>query len=540
MILRKPYAFLIKYFKLIHAILFLGILYVTIKNINLSVFFGNYISNNKEVSLYENLASSYVNSVLIIILLSIILLSGVVLYLMKYKKKPILFYAVNLVIYTITLLMFFYASSFFYDAQFTPPDLRFTKILRDVYFTMIFVHVGTLILSFIRMTGFDIKKFDFQKDVMDFDMSSEDREEFEFELNIDTEDLKAKIRKNLRILKYNYKENKLIFLGVFGLIGIILLSIVFDFIFNRERIYKEGQSFTTNSYKIEVLDSYKTFNDARGTEVSSSNFYVILKLKYKNISGRIIEKINLSNIKLKVDDFYMVEPNTLLNNRFGEFGETYYSQSLDNNEERIFTIIYEVNKDSYNKNLSLKYLYNVLYENNEVSYKYRTVKLKPKTFDKIENISTKKLGEEFVFEDSVLGNTKLKVNNVKINQNFMYKAKYCDDNKCITKFDTIVPSFSNKYELSVMRIDYNLVFDKNYLGNNYRNNKFFEKFGNIRFTIDGKEYNHRIELKDITPFLTDGYAFVEVRSRINEAEKILLDLVIRDKVYTYIIKEKTT
>lgn len=537
MILRKPYAFLIKYFKLIHMILFAGILYVLFKSINLSIFFGNYITNYQGVPLYEDYSGAYTSTSVILVLIVIILISAVVLYLMKHKNKPIIFYVFNLIVYIIVLLLFFYASNFLYDLQFDVPDLRFTKILRDIYFTLVFVQIGSLILSFVRMTGFDIKKFDFQKDLMDFELSSEDREEFEFQLNIDTEDIKAKIRKRLRILKYNYKENKLLFFIFFAVVGIVFLSIILDFILGREKIYKEGTSFKTSAYKIEVLNSYKTYTKNLNDKLKSDKFYLIIKLNYENISGFDIESINMENAKVKLDEFYMVTPNKLLNDDFPEFGENYYNQSIKNGEKRIFTLVYEIDKKYYDsRSIYLRYLYDIEYKDSEMDFKYRTVKLKPSEFNNPKVIEEKKLGEEIIFKDSLLGNTKLNIRNIRIEQNFLYKAKYCVNNDCITRYDSIVPNFNSTYDLSVMRIDYDLSFDRKYLGNRYKNNKFFEDHGSIRFVIKGKEYQHKINLKDITPLPTLNYAFLEVRTRLKEAEKIYLDINVRNRIYTYIIK----
>ena len=45
-------------------------------------------------------------------------------------------------------------------------------------------------------------------------------------------------------------------------------------------------------------------------------------------------------------------------------------------------------------------------------------------------------------------------------------------------------------------------------------------------------------MKDVTPYPTENYAYLEVREKIVDAEEIYLDFTIRDKKYTYIIKEQ--
>ena len=68
-------------------------------------------------------------------------------------------------------------------------------------------------------------------------------------------------------------------------------------------------------------------------------------------------------------------------------------------------------------------------------------------------------------------------------------------------------------------------------------NDIISKYGSIRFTINGKEYNNRVELTNVTPFPTGKYVFIEVREKLKKAEKIYLDLTIRGKVYTIVIKD---
>ena len=51
MVLRRPYAFLIKYFKLIHIILFILFAYITFKANNIVTFFKDYILYNGSVGI---------------------------------------------------------------------------------------------------------------------------------------------------------------------------------------------------------------------------------------------------------------------------------------------------------------------------------------------------------------------------------------------------------------------------------------------------------------------------------------------------------
>lgn len=537
MILRKPYAFLIKYFRLIHFIIALFMSYIMICTWNVLDFFNNYISSGQVVSTFEDISAKYVSSLFLIVVSFVIVVLAVILYLMKHKKKPSFYYIFSLICYSVLLVLLLFSSNFIYELQFYTPDLRITKLLRDVYLALFLLQIFNIVIPFVRAIGFDIKKFDFRKDIMDFEVSSADNEEFEFELGIDTEDIRAKVRKKIRFFKYYYKENKVIFFGAFIICAVVIVINVANYINSKETIYKEQEFFDTRMLQITVLDSYKTSLDYKGNEVNSNYFYVILKLRYKNKTNDDFEII-VDNARLGYDKYESVTPTKLVYNKFVEFGVPYYSQILKGGETRDFILVYEVKKEYYNSDFMLKYLYNTEIVNNQIDYKYRNVILAPEEVDDFaENATvTKKLGEELTFTDSLLGETKLTINNIDISNKYTYNVKYCKNGDCSNLHNFLQPTVGGTYELTLMRINYKLSYD-NRLGQGYSISSFIEKFGSIRFVVNGKEYEHKIDLKDVTPYPTNGYVYLEVRERLNKAEAIYLDFTIRDKKYTYVIKE---
>ena len=76
MILRRPYAFLIKHFRFIHLILFSLMVYITVMANNILKFFTEYITNNGNI---EVIAANYINSFIIISILLIIILVFIVM-----------------------------------------------------------------------------------------------------------------------------------------------------------------------------------------------------------------------------------------------------------------------------------------------------------------------------------------------------------------------------------------------------------------------------------------------------------------------------
>ena len=539
MILRKPYAFLIKHFKLIHFIIFVCMIYILFKTWNIVDFLSGYISNGQVISTFEDISSIYVSNMLLISVIFLILILAVVLYLMKHKKKPSLYYILSLCIYSILIFLLFFASSFIYNLQFTTPDLRITKLIRDIFLLLFGAQALLPIISFVRAIGFDFKKFDFKKDIMELNISAEDNEEFEFELNLDTEDIKAKIRKKFRYFKYYYKENKIIFYVIFGVVTVIIGINTYDYFSSREHIFTQQEYFETNSFQINVIDSYKTNLDTKGKKINSKNFYVILKMRYKNKTNNDLT-ININNAILSYSEFNSTKPTKLVYNKLSEFGVPYYTQKLKGKELRDFIFVYEVPIEYYDSDFKLKYLYGTETINNQLEYKYSTVDLDVYDFKKMgsELVDTKNLGEELVFTNSILGNTKITINEIDFSNKYLYNVIVCKQNGCSKNSKFVTPSTNYTYDLTLMKVKYELEYD-NRLGSGYSISDFIAKFGKIRFVIDDKEYEHKLELKDVTPHYTNKYAFIEVRSKIKNADKIYLDFIIRDKKYTYVIYDKT-
>jgi hypothetical protein len=92
-----------------------------------------------------------------------------------------------------------------------------------------------------------------------------------------------------------------------------------------------------------------------------------------------------------------------------------------------------------------------------------------------------------------------------------------------------------------MRLNYEIKYDYDTLGKNYSVNDFLARFARIRYVIDGikdnNSLNHNISIEDLTTIYTNKVSFIEVKNVLKRADIIYLDFVIKDKVYTYKIKD---
>ena len=105
MILKKPYAFLIKNFRLIHLILAVPMIYLAVKSTAIVNFFNDYVINNYSLTVFGDLSSIYVNSLMYLSVIFILISILAVYLLFKYKQKPTKQYIAIIVYYLILFVV---------------------------------------------------------------------------------------------------------------------------------------------------------------------------------------------------------------------------------------------------------------------------------------------------------------------------------------------------------------------------------------------------------------------------------------------------
>ncbi len=360
MILRRPYAFLIKHFRFIHLIIFSFLVYITIKAKNINAFFKEYIRVNGNI---EVISSNYITPLIFVSVLFIIIFSLIIFFLMRYKKKPRLLYIFFIGVGIVSLILTIYLYTNIRLLETTSMSGREIRLLRDISqfnYWMLFI---TCIPAIIRGLGFDIKKFGFSKDIAELKLEKEDNEEVEVNVDLSSDNLKRSGRKTLRELKYYYIENKL-FINI--ILGIIILILIFLFPFNRyvvNRNLSEGEILNTSYFNIKVNESY--LSDYR--RVSKKNSYLIIKF---SIIGKIPKySLDLDEIVLEGKNNNYI-PSLKFYYYFENLGVGYRKEVLDTNEYHDYILIYNINSEDKEELFYLTYL------NEE-----QKIKLSPKNLD---------------------------------------------------------------------------------------------------------------------------------------------------------------
>ena len=188
MIIRKPYAFLIKNFRKIHVFLLLLCGYIYYKNMQTRSFVSDFLQLGS-YDAYNEPITDYASYLAIFFLIITIILSGVLVIVLRHKKKPWKLYLIPVLSYTFLLIVFLITIALFSSYE-TGSGSTGIRAVNDLLFMATLPQYVVIIIWLIRIFGIDLNKFDFKSDQEYLELSSEDREEIEISVNIDKESFK--------------------------------------------------------------------------------------------------------------------------------------------------------------------------------------------------------------------------------------------------------------------------------------------------------------------------------------------------------------
>lgn len=526
MILRKPYKFLIKHFRFIHLILALLSTYLLTKTYSLWNFFKEYVNSSSPI-VPSGTSNEYFSGSMILACILVVVGSIIILVLMRMKKKPVIYYIVSIISYLLIIFVYIYDINSIKQLEVSALDMRIIGLLRDFTQISFIIQVITTIVFYIRAVGFNIKKFDFVSDLK-LETDEKDNEEFEFELTFNKDKAKRNFKKRIRNLRINYLENKFI-INVFSLIVILVITGLFllnKFVFNK--VYKEGHVFNVSNYSLQITDSYITNTDYKNDKISD-NYLVIVKFnitKYSNIKDKV--KFNKAGVLLNVGKVHF-NPITKYSDLLLDFGTTYTSQNIVP-ESQEFILVFEVPEKYKNKKMILSY------DDTFDSYK---IKLSPEKFNKKEEINKVELNKKITIKNTIFDNLSIKINSYELKDKIGNNYKYCaSESNCYDSKEYITPTYDDNYDKAILSINANVSIDKKVNKNLSDFNGIVERFGIIKYTLDGKEKEMRTQVKAAYPTKdssSDLYYF-QVYKEIINADKISLVLSMRNSKYEFILK----
>ena len=504
MILRKPYAFLIKYFKVIHIIMFGVFLYFIFALRKIYTFFVGYVKTGS-FTYINNMARSYISPILFVFAILIAISAILIFLLMRKKQKPVLFYRV-LIVYSIFLLvaLTFYTSFFVSLGNTTYAPLNIV-IYRDIIAFLYYINYLFVGFAFIRGFGFDIKKFSFERDKKELNLNEEDNEEFEVGLQLDKQNIVAYLNREKRELKYYVKENALV-LTIVGIVLLVITSMyLYNYFFVTNKIYKQSDEIIENDVKYHVNNVYITSHDKYSSLISSNYTFVIVNLNIHNLNKVTLDK---ENFRIQVGDkFYY--PSYNYYSSFDDLGEGYIHKTLKENTNKDYILVFMADKSSVSSDEKV-YL-EILKSYSGGVYTYNKMLIKSSSY----NINTVPLR---MGENVIIDNNKLLIESYEFQTNASYHYEEIIGNKTYQFTKNVKPNMNDILMILKIKTDDNLPKDfiKNYFGLVYDTQ---ELPSNKFKLIDQNEDIYYFSVPKIVKYSKAFY--IKIRTRTNEYNVIL-------------------
>jgi len=535
MILKKPYAFLIKYFKLINFVVFILAIYIAYKTYNIISFFNEYITNNYTGNYYPDFYKSYVSPFTYLILITMLLCIIGIYLLFIYKKKPTKVYITSIIYYISFFVFLFFIKNIMITLENSLITAETARIYRDLSILFFFPQIYLIIMYLLRGLGLNIKKFNFDQDLKNLKIEEQDNEEVEITLKNNNVKLIRNIKRFFREFKYYVKENKFIF----SIIFIILIVLSGYLIYNSfpeiiDKEYIQGETFVINNLNYKIEDSIITNLNYNGDVIKDNKYYLVVRLSVENKSNASIP-IDYNNFRLEINDNYSY-PLLDKGQNFIDYAKDNYSKEIKANTSGIYSIIYEIKEKELRKSYEIKIANGSTISDNLIVGRHNYIKISPIVINKVNTEITVNQNEEINFSNSNLGNTKITLSNAEITNKYVYDYESCVNNICNTYKDIInINNNSNNKTLIIMDYKYEFDYDVPFFTHSTTFNTLISTFMKLKYKNDENKFVYE-KIENVTPTKLKKKIAIETTNKINNSSEVYLSFVIRNKEYLISLK----
>ncbi len=534
MILKKPYAFLIKHFRMIHLLLLLPIAYLINKTFRIVSFFRTYVSNNYTTNIV-NISAEYISFFMYVAVLFILLVVIAVYYLMRQKKKSTKLYFFILIYYIVLFVLIGVTYSILSSMEHDLITAQIARAYRDVSFIICMPQYFFFVYTLLRGIGFDIKKFDFANDLKDLEITDIDNEEFEFSLNVEGYKAKRTFRRFLRETKYYILENKFIFTCLFAIFIIFIGTTLYLHYGIYNRTYHVRDKMRHNYLNIQITDSIVTNLGLNGNVITNGKYYLALQLLIENRTNQDVEELDYNNFRLVLNG-KNIYPTLDRGPFFSDYGIPYQREKIKQQSKDYYVLVYEIDENDLANEYTIKILESIDYKVGEIAAKYKNIVLNPPRIDKIsETVLT--VDQIANLRDSTLGLTTFRVQQYSFQNSYTYDYEYCNSNQCRTLKDKITTDISGTIEkttLFILGMEYSIDPNSIYANVIRTDEHFFNQFFSLRYQKDGVE--KIVSLNNRTTKYLNNTLVFETREEASNADKVDLLLTVRNHRYVFNLK----
>lgn len=531
MILRKPYKFLLKHFKLIHLILTTLMVYIIYRFSRIVNFFDVAIASSTGVLSTNPTASLFDIYIYIAIFLVVVASIGLI-FLLSMKKKSVKLYIATIIGYVVAFIFLAYSYNVIGNMEVKVVDPKILRNIRDFVLVVSMIQAIFIVLYGIRALGLDIKNFNFKDDLKEFDIVEEDNEEFELNVNVDVNKVHRKVNKGKRFLHYFYVENRYLFFFISSICVVTLSLIIYLSLGVYSKKYTENEFFTTQDFFMAINKAYVTNLDYDGNEISSNKSFVVLAITIKT-NGMTEKQLNLARPELVVgyNKYYHDGDYSY---KFVDIGSGYKNEYIGRDFKK-FLLIYPIDKNDIDKKMMFRYVDKGSITDTEP--KTISVEIVPKNLDVVTKTKKFELGDTINFDGSILGETTLTLNQKTISDLFKINYTFCvNSDECYPSIEYLKPDIVNNYDKTLLRINGNIEWDSETVKSKISNIfSFIDLYGYFEYTIDGVKKKDNTTLKEVKSIRVDesDTYYIELIKEVEKAQELTLVLKVRDCVYYY-------
>lgn len=528
MIIRNPYNFIVKHYKLINIILILPMIYMVIRFNVIAKFFSNYISSGYTTP-ETNFADIYINGLMYFVVFFMLAVNIGLYFIFSLKKKKNAVFLISILYYIILLVFLVLFHSSMNSIEKDALSSTFANFVRDCAIISYLPLYPLILIHFGRGVGFNYRTLRFDNNP-ELKITDEDEEDIEIKIGSENKSLKKSTVHTIRELKYYILENKLIFKWI----GIILLIIVGYTTFSNltsNKTFSSNQAFKLQNITLTLKESYITNTDTRGSIIENDKYYIAVKIGIQNTSK--IESVKIDKALFRIysgnTEFYPLYDKS---SRFLDIGETYQGEDIKPGEAHDYVFVYELTKSQVKSKYQMRILNSYNEKNGKLEKKYQKITIRPTNITKVENLGKARTYDIIKFDQTTLQKTTLKIKNISLAQSYAYEYEICNlKNECSTAKDTLLPA-SGKLLLIIedeLNIDESTPYAK------YNSKDLYLDFGSINYRYinnNSSEEETPIKstyLKNVTPKAIKDKKIYEVSGILNTSKDIELVLRIRNK-----------
>lgn len=490
-------------------------------------------------NLFENLQKSntlmyagadvYINKVVYLFILVIIGLAGVIFWILRVKKKPTKLY-LFLIVYGIALLpVYAYLFSLLASMIDELTNLDTIILVKDISMIATWPSYVFIPICFIRGIGFNLKQFNFSKDLKELQIDEKDNEEVEVTFGQNNYKYLRLLRRTLRETKYYILENKFAITCVCCLLVVVLGIVGINYYNEYMKVLAASEATSVNGMAYTVRKSYVTTRDSNGETIRPGYKYVVVDMSFHNLTTSNkavdIDLITLSNGKLSYN------PIMTKNEKFYDLG-VYYNRGevLESDETMDAIIAFELPGGARTSDLKLRVRYAIENKVSNVISRYRLFDISPRNIDSKFEKKDYKINELMEINPVGINRFNLKITGYKVLDIYDNKYVLCSSiDKCMPLSNVISPSQKEIY--TMLEIDYDSVLyeDNKFSKTLNTYNKIFENYLVVNYEILGRKYS--TSAKTIARSDVDNKLFVLVDRKITSATDIDLEFNFRNDVY---------